>query len=106
MKRSELKQLIREVIEEISANKDLDLYSADAEFEFHVDLENGASDVPVHIYAFHAPSMYDFVAIATEDATDDGTPNGQVLVRKGTDVTNDLTKASFDNLYREIEKAM
>lgn len=114
MKKSELKQLIREVIEEI---KHRDLHLADATFETDAELklvdDDGNQyeypDVPVTVYAFYAPSMYDYIVITNEDVYETdyaGKSTGKLLFKKGADVSDKLTTASFRYIYGKIEDMM
>lgn len=113
MKKSELKKLIREVIEEIIVNEQRSLDSADTDFDYDVDLnikdasgEYEHPDVSAHVYGFITPSFYDSVVIANEDVVEtdsNGNPTGKILFKKGQDISNHLTTASFNNVYKKLE---
>lgn len=99
MKRSELKQLIREVIEELKSN---DFYEADSEFETTVDIQtpsgNEVKDVPVHVYAYLLPTRQEISVITKIDIKD----GNEVVFPKGEDVFDYVTQRTYDRVYRAI----
>lgn len=100
MKRSELKQLIREVIEEISADMDLDPYDADSEFETVVDIHapesnNVIENVPVHVYMYLLPKGPHRVVLAKQDVLD----GNEVVFKRGEDVFDYVTERTYEKIY-------
>ena len=103
MKRSELKQLIREVINEISSDMDLDPYDADSEFETVVDVHapesnNVIENIPVHVYAYLMPTRQHIVALAKQDVLD----GNEVVFKRGENVFEYVTERTYDQVYREL----
>jgi hypothetical protein len=100
MKRSELKRLIREVIEEISADMDLDPYEADSDFETVVDIHapesnNIIENVPVHVYTYLLKAGLHRVVLAKQDVLD----GSEVVFKRGEDVFDYVTERTYDKIY-------
>jgi len=107
MKRSELKQLIREVIQEIRndthmvgslGDDELDPYSADQDFDTEVDIQTPARDeisnVPVHVYVFETGERPKLKVIAKQDISH----NNKVIFRKGEDISDYISVQSSDEI--------
>ena len=114
MKRSELKQLIREVIQEIRndthaagslSDDDVDFLS-DSEVDFDATVEVYTPDrevvrnVPVRVYAAQGPDI--LATIAKQDVSH----NGQVVFNKSENIFDYVLMQSKDKLLDIAEKRL
>lgn len=101
MRRSELKHLIKEVIEEIMDEEELDLYSADYDFDEVVDIQTPARDpinnVPVHVYIFDGPPQK-IVVLPKNDISYDN----KVVFKKGEDISDYIVIQSGDKIRDRV----
>jgi hypothetical protein len=105
MKRSELKQLIREVIEEISQARTIKAYAiVDAAALLNNSSLNNEQEIKIEAEAtqFGEPKIYSVENVYAQDA--DGNNTQMLLFKKDQEIaTKQISPKSLENLYDAIE---
>lgn len=105
MKRSELKRLIREVIEEISQARTIKAYAiVDAAALLNNSSLNNEQEIKIEAEAtqFGEPKIYSVENVYAQDA--DGNNTQMLLFKKDQEIdTKQISPKSLENLYDAIE---